>query len=207
MRKLQHKLFPSLFVENNYHINGFRIAGLDEVGRGCLFGPVVAAAVMITDNTKFIPGVTDSKKLSEKQRNELNTLLRESSIDFGIGEATAQEIDTLGIMQATKLAMLRAYWRLSEKPSLTILDGERTTLSLFNTSYKFVQGDGRFYSIAAAAILAKVYRDALITELSYDYEGYDLASNKGYGTKNHILGLKELGPSALHRKSFLSFLS
>ncbi|WKZ30070.1 MAG: ribonuclease HII [Candidatus Dojkabacteria bacterium] len=199
--------YPSFFLE--YHALQIHsaIAGVDEVGRGCLFGPVVAGIVVLTNEKQYIPQVRDSKTLSELQRTILSSQIKETVPAFGLGEASATEIDTFGIRKATQLAMMRAYWQLSLQPEVLLMDGEKATIPFLGKTFQFTKGDLNHYSIAAASVIAKVYRDNLISSMSEEFPEYSLSSNKGYGTAAHMKALREHGATPLHRKSFLSFLS
>ncbi|MEM9136467.1 MAG: ribonuclease HII [Cyanobacteria bacterium P01_F01_bin.42] len=179
-------------------------AGVDEVGRGCLFGPVVAAAVIIPkSSTRNLreAGVTDSKKLSSKRRELLYDVII-SQTDSHVGWSSAREIDRINILQASLLAMKRAIARLEIKPKLCLIDGNREIPSLDLPQRTVIKGDQHELAIAAASIVAKVWRDRLIIRLSEKYPGYDLASNKGYGTKRHRNGIAKLGVTPHHRLSF-----
>ncbi len=182
-----------------------QIAGVDEVGRGALFGPVVAAAVMLPESVLARlqqAGVTDSKRLSATQRQILAQQIQSVAIDCQIGIASVREIDRLNILQATFLAMRRAIGRLNPQPHLCLIDGNQRLPQLTMPQQTIVKGDQKSLVIAAASIVAKVWRDELITRLSMKYPGYDLASNKGYGTAKHRLGLQQQGISRQHRRSF-----
>ena len=181
------------------------IAGIDEVGRGCLFGPVVAAAVVLdaaVQPSLIDAGITDSKLLSATQRQVLAQQIKAIAIDYQIGWASVREIDRLNILQATFLAMRRAIARLNPQPTLCLVDGNQRIPQLLIPQQPIVKGDRQVVAIAAASILAKVWRDTLIIRLAEKYPGYDLASNKGYGTAKHKLGLQQLGISSQHRRSF-----
>jgi len=180
-------------------------AGVDEVGRGALFGPVVAAAVILPPdslNGLATAGVTDSKQLKAGQRTTLVTIIQRVAIDYQIGTASVQEIDRLNILQASLLAMRRAVLQLGVQPDFCFVDGNQLIPQLTVSQQAMVKGDQKVLAIAAASILAKVWRDRLITRLSSKYPGYDLAANKGYGSAKHRLALKQLGPTSLHRLSF-----
>ncbi len=177
-----------------------RIAGLDEVGRGPLFGPVVAAAVVLASGFPF-DGLTDSKKLSEKKRNKLDAEIRANAIAFAIAEVDAETIDRINIRQASLLAMRRAVEQLALSPDYLLIDG-RDTIDWECTQKAVIQGDSISFSIAAASVLAKVHRDRLLVELDGEFPGYGLAQHKGYGCPAHLAALKRLGPTPLHRKSF-----
>ena len=181
------------------------VAGVDEVGRGCLFGPVVAAAVILPISAPSIlspAGVTDSKQLSPKRRLALYPQIQSLALDCRIGLASAREIDRLNILQASLLAMKRAIYKLKVQPTLCLVDGNRPIPRLGIPQQTVVKGDQRELAIAAASIIAKVWRDQLIVRLAAKYPGYDLASNKGYGSAKHRQALGQLGPSRQHRLSF-----
>lgn len=177
------------------------ICGVDEAGRGPLAGPVYAAAVILPRDLE-IPGLTDSKKLSDKKRRELFPIIQEQAVAFGIGVASEKEIDEINILQATFLAMKRALEKLSVRPDLALIDGNRETD--FDVPAKtVVKGDSLSASIAAASILAKVSRDDYMMELAQKYPQYGFDIHKGYGTKAHYQALREFGPSEVHRMTFL----
>lgn len=177
------------------------ICGVDEAGRGPLAGPVYAAAVILPRDLE-IPGLTDSKKLSDKKRRELFPIIQEQAVAFGIGVASEKEIDEINILQATFLAMKRALEKLSVRPDLALIDGNRKTD--FGVPAKtVVKGDSLSASIAAASILAKVSRDDYMMELAQKYPQYGFDIHKGYGTKAHYQALREFGPSEVHRMTFL----
>lgn len=177
------------------------ICGVDEAGRGPLAGPVYAAAVILPRDLE-IPGLTDSKKLSDKKRRELFPIIQEQAVAFGIGVASEKEIDEINILQATFLAMKRALEKLSVRPDLALIDGNRETD--FGVPAKtVVKGDSLSASIAAASILAKVSRDNYMMELAQKYPQYGFDVHKGYGTKAHYQALREFGPSEVHRMTFL----
>lgn len=182
-----------------------KIAGVDEVGRGALFGPVVAAAVMLPEacfDDLIQQGVTDSKQLSAAQRTALDTQIRRVAIACAVGLASVQEIDRLNILQASLLAMQRAIMRLSPTPELCLIDGNRKISTLTLPQHTIIQGDRTCLAIAAASIVAKVWRDQLITRLDARYPGYGLAAHKGYGTAKHRQAIQTLGISPQHRRSF-----
>lgn len=189
-------------IENGYFAEGVKvICGVDEAGRGPLAGPVCAAAVILPEQLE-IPGLTDSKKLTDKKRRELFPVIKEQAIAYGIGFATEQEIDEINILQATFLAMQRALDQLSVKPELALIDGNRE--KDFGVPVKtVVKGDSLSANIAAASVLAKVTRDDLMVELAEKYPQYGFEIHKGYGTKVHYAALTEHGPCLAHRKSFL----
>jgi ribonuclease HII len=181
------------------------VAGIDEVGRGALFGPVVAAAVILPVNA-FSQLVTaeikDSKKLSHSRRVQLAQQICTLAIDWKIGYAATAEIDQINILQATILAMRRAVQKLEVQPALCLVDGNQPVKDLPMPQQTIIKGDERSLNIAAASIVAKVWRDDLIQRLAIKYPMYDLKSNKGYGSKKHLLALQEYGASPLHRQSF-----
>ena len=180
--------------------------GIDEVGRGAVFGPVFSAVVVLTEKNKFILkqyGVTDSKKLTSKKRKLLLQKILLLSSDYGIGQSSTREIDKLGIRVATELSMVRALKKLKEKPSEIIIDGPLLLRPWNGIQKNIVSGDSKFTSIASASIVAKVSRDNLMERLEKKYSGYFLFKNKGYGTQRHISIIQENGITNLHRKSFL----
>lgn len=194
----EHEL---LRPERECRLAGFCfIAGVDEVGRGPLAGPVVAAAVRFPEGAK-VPAVFDSKQLSESAREELDAMIRSvEGVDIGIGEISASEIDEVNILKATYRAMNAAAHALKQVDFL-LIDGNPT--ADFGFAMKsMVKGDARCASIAAASIVAKVYRDRLMTEMEARYPGYGFAKHKGYGTAEHLAALRDLGPCAIHRRSF-----
>ena len=189
-------------IEDTFHAQGYSvICGIDEAGRGPLAGPVCAAAVILPDHID-IPGLNDSKKLSDKRRRELYPIIKEQAIAYGIGFASHQEIDEINVLQATFLAMERALAQLNVKPDLALIDGNRK--KDFGLPVEtVVQGDSRSASIAAASILAKVSRDDLMLELASSFPEYGFEIHKGYGTKAHYGALHTYGPSRIHRMTFL----
>lgn len=177
------------------------ICGVDEAGRGPLAGPVCAAAVILPKHLE-IPGLNDSKKLTDKKRRELFPIIQEKALAYGIAFSSEQEIDEINILQATFLAMKRAMEQLSITPQLALIDGNRETD--FGLPVKsVVHGDSLSANIAAASILAKVSRDNLMEELAGRYPEYGFEIHKGYGTKAHYLALDKYGPSPIHRMTFL----
>ncbi|MDX2213627.1 MAG: ribonuclease HII [Oculatellaceae cyanobacterium bins.114] len=181
------------------------VAGVDEVGRGALFGPVVAAAVILPEMATadlMAAGVTDSKQLTATQRVALGHLIRAIAIDCKIGIASVREIDRLNILQASLLSMRRAISRLVPAPQLCLIDGNQRVPHLPIPQQTLIKGDQQSLAIAAASIIAKVWRDELITRLAQRYPGYDLATNKGYGTAKHRQALQQLGVTLYHRRSF-----
>ena len=177
------------------------ICGVDEAGRGPLAGPVCAAAVILPEHLE-IPGLTDSKKLSDKKRRELFPIIQEQAVAYGIGLASEAEIDEINILQATFLAMRRALDQLSVKPEIALIDGNRETD--FGLPVKtVVKGDSLSANIAAASVLAKVTRDNIMVELAETYPEYGFEIHKGYGTKAHYEALRQYGPCPIHRKTYL----
>ena len=176
------------------------VAGVDEVGRGPLCGPVVTAAVIL-DPLRPILGLNDSKKLTEARREKLFDEIREKALSWCIGRAEVEEIDRLNILQATFLAMQRAVEGLHIQPRLALIDGNRCP-KLAVPSAPVIQGDAKVPAIAAASILAKVSRDREMAELELVYPGYGLAGHKGYPTPAHLEALRRLGPTPIHRRSF-----
>ena len=189
-------------IEQTYFDQGIQIiCGVDEAGRGPLAGPVCAAAVILPPNVE-IPGLNDSKKLSDKKRRELYPVIKETAIAYGIAFADHREIDEINILQATYLAMERAINQLEVKPELALIDGNRA--KDFGIPVEtVVHGDSLSASIAAASVLAKVTRDDYMLKMAEEYPGYDFEIHKGYGTKAHYAALTELGASPIHRMSFL----
>ncbi len=181
------------------------VVGVDEVGRGALFGPVVAAAVILPVEALsilMVDNIKDSKKLSSSRRNKLAEKINTLALDWRIGYATTGEIDELNILQASLLAMKRAVLKLRVKPELCLVDGNQLVKNLLIPQETIIKGDERSLNIAAASIMAKVWRDDLVQRLALKYPLYDLERNKGYGSPRHLLALQKYGPSALHRRSF-----
>lgn len=192
-------------IEKSHFENGIKcICGVDEAGRGPLAGPVCAAAVILPPNLQ-IPGLDDSKKLTDKRRRELFPIIKEQALAYGIAFADHKEIDEINILQATYLAMQRAIDALSIKPELALIDGNRA--KDFGIAVETViKGDSLSASIAAASILAKVTRDDYMLEMAKAYPQYDFEVHKGYGTKLHYEKLEQYGPSPIHRMTFLKKL-
>ncbi|UWG96136.1 ribonuclease HII [Dehalobacter sp. DCM] len=190
-----------LEIERGLWREGHRsIAGIDEAGRGPLAGPVVAAACILP--VEFdLPGLNDSKKLSEKKRKELAEKIKDQAVAYAIGSATASEIDLINILNATKLAMTRALDALQHTPDYIIIDG-RDTLNITLGQRAVIGGDGLSASIAAASILAKVTRDALMDDMHRIYPEYCFDRHKGYGTAQHLAMIERFGPCQIHRQSF-----
>jgi len=189
-------------IENSLYSNGFKvICGVDEAGRGPLAGPVCAAAVILPSGLE-IPGLTDSKKLTDKKRRELFPIIKEQAVAYGIGLASHEEIDEINILQATYLAMERALAQLTVKPDIALIDGNRA--KNFGLPVRtVVKGDSLSANIAAASVLAKVTRDDLMLEMAEKYPEYSFDVHKGYGTKAHYEALRTYGASPIHRKTFL----
>ena len=178
------------------------IAGVDEVGRGPLAGPVVCAAVVMPlDEADLIVGVDDSKKLSAKKREELALKIKDRALAYTIIEIDEKTIDEINILQATRLGMKKAIESLSLSPDAVLTDGNMT-IDISLPQKSVVHGDALSYSIGAASIIAKVHRDAMMDEYAKLYPHYDFASNKGYGTAAHIKGIKEFGLCPIHRRTF-----
>ena len=177
-----------------------RIAGLDEVGRGPLFGPVVAAAVILPEGC-LLQGLTDSKKLCEKKRNEFDVEIRLKAVAWAVAEVDAETIDRINIRQASLLAMRRAVERLGLCPDFLLIDG-RDTIDWDGPQQAVIHGDATSLSIAAASVLAKVHRDRLLLELDREFPGYGLARHKGYPCPAHKAALERLGPTPLHRMRY-----
>ena len=190
-----------LQYERKYQNLGYKyIAGVDEVGRGPLAGPVVCASVIMPlDN--LIEGIDDSKKLTEKKREQLAVLIKERAISYSICEVSPEEIDEINILNAVKKCMVNAVKGLNIKPEITLVDGVDTHLEI-NAEY-IIKGDFNSYTIGCASILAKVYRDNLMKELANKYPEYGFEKHKGYGTKYHTDKIKEIGPCKLHRRTFI----
>lgn len=207
LRKQQEKLEKELarmkqmsVYEEEYSMCEY-ICGIDEVGRGPLAGPVVAAAVILPKDQEILY-LNDSKKLSEKKREALYTEIMEKAVAVGIGFASPARIDEINILQATYEAMRMAIGKLAVRPDVLLNDAV-TIPEVDIPQVPIIKGDAKSKSIAAASIVAKVTRDRLMVEYDAVMPGYDFASNKGYGTKAHIAGLKELGPTPIHRRSFI----
>ena len=188
--------------ENSYFEQGIKvICGVDEAGRGPLAGPVCAAAVILPPNVE-IPGLNDSKKLTDKRRREMMPIIKEQALAYGIAFASHEEIDEINILQATFLAMERAMSQLKIKPELALIDGNRQKDFGINVE-TVIKGDSRSANIAAASVLAKVTRDDYMEAMAQEYPGYGFEIHKGYGTKAHYEALRNLGPSPIHRMTFL----
>ena len=189
-------------IEQTWADRGFHaICGIDEAGRGPLAGPVCAAAVILPERLD-IPGLNDSKKLTDKKRRELFPIIEEQAVAFGLGWASQEEIDEINILQATFLAMFRAVEQLKIRPDLALVDGNRAP-ALDLPVETVVKGDSLSASIAAASVLAKVSRDDVMLRMAEEYPGYGFEVHKGYGTKAHYEALRKFGPSPIHRRTFL----
>ena len=189
-------------IEQSFFDKGYQIiCGVDEAGRGPLAGPVCAAAVILPPNAE-IPGLNDSKKLTDKKRRELFPIIKETAVAYGIAFASHAEIDEINILQATYLAMERAISQLQVRPELALIDGNRAK-DFGLPVQTVIHGDSLSASIAAASILAKVTRDDYMEEMAKEYPQYGFEIHKAYGTKAHYAALTEFGPSPIHRMSFL----
>lgn len=199
---------PTLDIENTIWDKGHNyIAFCDEVGRGCLFGSVLAAAVIMPKGL-VIEGIKDSKKLSPKKREQLYELIKEKSVAMGVGTVSAQIIDEINIKNATRLAMKKAILSIKDKeensikPDYILIDAEKVDISI--PQQAIIKGDDLSHGIASASIVAKVIRDRLCQKWHEEHPEYNIKQNKGYGTKEHREALKTYGISAMHRKSFLT---
>lgn len=199
---------PTLELEMSLGFPRALVAGVDEVGRGCLAGPVVAGAVILPDPVDFeeqpwLRKIHDSKKLTPQVREELAPLIRQWALATGIGVATEAEIDELNIFHASHLALIRAVEALRVKPDQILVDGKFLPKSGFSApAVAVIKGDQRSLSIAAGSIIAKVWRDQLMDDLEREYPGYGFMAHKGYPTPAHSKALKELGVTRVHRRSF-----
>ena len=184
--------------------------GIDEVGRGCIFGPVFSAAVLLSKKNGDVLknlGLDDSKKLSPNKRSILIPYIFALCEDWGLGQSSANEIDKFGIRYATELSMIRAIDKLKYSPIKILVDGPLSIRSWKGIQKNIVNGEAKFASIAAASVLAKVKRDALMNRFEIKYKGYYLSKNKGYGTNEHFLSIKTKGTTKMHRTSFLKKLN
>lgn len=194
-----------LAYEREYLKLGYKyICGIDEVGRGCLFGPVTAAAVImplsLENNKDIINGIEDSKKLTAKKREEFSKKIIEKSISYSIYSISEKTIDEINILNATKLAMINAVKNLKINPDILFIDALKIDIDIKQIS--IIKGDLKSYSIGCASILAKVCRDEIMSNLPEEYQKYKISKNKGYGTKEHLEAIKKYGPSNMHRFSF-----
>ena len=194
------RLEKMLAYEKELYAQGIDlIAGVDEVGRGPLAGPVVVAAVILPKGCK-IPGLNDSKKIPKAKHKEIYEVVLQNAIAIGIGVKDNHVIDQVNIYEATKLAMMEAIGQLEPQPQHLLIDAMRLDLPISQTS--IIKGDANSLSIAAASIVAKVTRDQMMEEFDREYPGYDFAQNAGYGTAKHLAGLDKLGVTPIHRRSF-----
>lgn len=178
------------------------ICGVDEAGRGPLAGPVCAAAVILPEGA-VIAGLDDSKKLTEKKRERLYDIIKETAVAYSVAYGTLEEIETVNILEATYLAMNRAIEGLNIKPDFALIDGNRVPRGIKIPCETIVKGDSKSMSVAAASVLAKVTRDRLMLEYNKKYPEYNFKKHKGYGTKEHTELIKQYGPCEIHRLSFL----
>ena len=189
-------------LEKQLHREGYSVVcGVDEAGRGPLAGPVCAAAVILPEDCE-LPGLNDSKKLTEKKREALYDQIIEKAVAYGIAFSTVEEIEEINILSAALLAMNRAIAQLPQTPDMALIDGN-TTRDIAVPARAVVGGDGKCACIAAASVLAKVTRDRLMLDMAKEYPQYGFEKHKGYGTKVHYAALEEYGPSPIHRMSFL----
>lgn len=196
---------PSFEIEKKWMDRGYKyVCGCDEAGRGPLCGPVVAAAVILSEDTE-IEGLNDSKKLTEKKREKLFDIIKEKAVAYAIAEASPEEIDEINILNASMLAMRRAVEALPIAAQAALIDGNCSRGFSIPTE-TVVKGDSLSASIAAASILAKVTRDRMCIEHDTLYPEYGIAKHKGYPTKDHMEAVRKHGPSPIHRKTFLKFL-
>ena len=194
------RLEKMLAYEKELYTQGIQlIAGVDEVGRGPLAGPVVAAAVILPEDCK-ISGLNDSKKIPKSKHKEIYEAVLQNAVAIGIGIKDNQVIDQVNIYEATKLAMMEAIGQLEPQPQHLLIDAMKLDLPIPQTS--IIKGDANSLSIAAASIVAKVTRDQMMEEFDCEYPGYDFTQNAGYGTANHLAGLDQLGVTPIHRRSF-----
>ena len=198
---------PDLTYEKNLWSCYKHIAGMDEAGRGALAGPVCVGAVILPDDdsllSQALAGVRDSKQMTPRARESLAPRIKETALAWSVAFASAEEIDSQGIVRATRLAALRALHELSIPPQYLLTDFRLELPQLDVSQTSLVKGDARCLSIAAASVLAKTARDALMRELDLQYQGYGLGKHKGYGTQAHRSAMKRLGYSSVHRKTFV----
>ncbi|MCM2279372.1 MAG: ribonuclease HII [Oligoflexia bacterium] len=207
MRQQPDCIKPTIEWETVHGHPRLRVVGVDEVGRGCLAGPVVAGAVILPSEIDFsahpwLSEITDSKELSPQARERLAPLIRSWVLAWGVGEASVEEIDRVNIYHAAHLAMVRAVDALALKPDHALIDGNAIPKGLKCTSTAIVKGDLQCLSIAAGSIIAKVHRDRLMAQLDARYPGYGFGAHKGYSTPTHARALKSLGACEIHRRSF-----
>lgn len=202
LQKEKERVEALCAVEKEYHAGGYHyICGIDEVGRGPFAGPVMAAAVILPEDARILH-INDSKKLSEKRREELFDRIQEEALAIGIGKVPPSRIDEINILQATYEAMREAVHQLSIPPEMLLIDAVHIP-ELEIRQVSIIKGDAKCQSISAASIIAKVTRDRLMREYDQLFPEYHFASNKGYGTKEHIEALRQYGPSPIHRRSFI----
>lgn len=202
LEKQKARLAEMKVPEAELHAKGYEfIAGVDEVGRGPLAGPVVAAAVILPEDFDIL-GIDDSKKLSEKKREMYFDIIKEKAIAYGIGMADHEVIDDINILQATKVAMKRAIEDLQHKTDYVLFDAMKID-DVDIPQESIIKGDAKVLAIAAASIIAKVTRDRMMVEYAEQYPGYAFEKNKGYGTKAHYEGIREYGTCPIHRMTFL----
>ena len=194
---------PDYEFEKAAALSGFScICGVDEAGRGPLAGPVCAAAVILPEDA-VIEGLDDSKKLTEKKRERLYDIIKETAVAYSVAYGTLEEIETVNILEATYLAMNRAIEGLTVKPDFALIDGNRVPRGIKISCETIIKGDSKSMSVAAASVLAKVTRDRLMLEYDKKYPEYNFKKHKGYGTKEHTELIKQYGPCEIHRLSFL----
>ena len=198
--QLENRLFEMTKLERDFWSRGLSVAGIDEVGRGPLAGPVVTACVVMPEEP-LILGINDSKKLSSSRREALYDAIMEHALYIGIGRCDQEEIDRINILNATKKAMQDAFETIEFTPDIVLIDA--VDLKLPCQVMPIIHGDAKSYSIAAASIVAKVTRDRMMVEQHAVYPQYGFDRHKGYGTKEHIACIREYGPCQIHRKSFL----
>ncbi|MFE8699057.1 ribonuclease HII [Cytobacillus sp. FJAT-54145] len=197
---VQEKFVEMTYFENKYRKEGFKsIAGIDEVGRGPLAGPVVAAAVILPE-TFYLPGIDDSKKLTEQKREEFFSQIQEQAEAINVGVVDAGDIDTINIYEATKKAMLLSIQGLSVTPDFLLIDAMKLETPFASES--IIKGDARSISISAASIIAKVTRDRMMKQIDLEYPQYGFARNMGYGTSEHLTAIQKFGVTPYHRRSF-----
>ncbi len=196
-------VFSDLSIEFTLWQQGFKlVCGVDEVGRGCFAGPVVAGAVLLSDECSIPDGLADSKLLKPKVRKDLVEKIKESAVAWSIGEVSVEMINQIGIGKATQMAFVQAIKKLTQVPDQILIDAFYIEGLDKNNQHPIIGGDKLCSSIAAASIIAKVYRDELMEKLDDEFPGYDFGIHKGYGTKSHQEAIKKNGLSALHRTSF-----
>jgi ribonuclease HII len=203
LEMLELKIKEKIEYDKNNSNGELLVGGMDEVGRGPLAGPVISALVVLKKDS-YILGIDDSKKISKKKREQLFEQIMNDCIDYSIGISTVEEIDEINILQATKLSMRRAYENISIKPNIVLIDAVDPNIPV--KIHKTIKGDEKSYVIGASSIVAKVIRDRLMEDYSKEYKGYGFEKNSGYGTKQHIEKLREIGATPIHRKTFIKKL-